>query len=254
MKENTDNHASAVEISLQELLLLYLRKWWALAICCFLGAAILFTYTKLFVTPMYRASIAFYINNSLGETEADRLSSADLSASSWLVNGYMDIVRRRPVLEAASRELNGDYSAGQIGGMLSTAKVDNTQIFQVYVTHSNPAEAARVAEALGKAIPKAATEIIKGSSATAIDERVSVPGAPVSPSYFRSALIGGVVGTLVAIAFLSIRFLRDTRIRDEEELLMLFDLPVLGRIPDFDQEGMTSTYEYVKKPAVKEET
>lgn len=253
MKENTENQASAVEINLQELMLLYLRKWWILVICFVLGAALMFTYTKLFVTPMYRASIAFYINNSRGETESDYLSSADLNASSWLVNGYMDIVRRRPVLEAAAEKLDGDYTAGQIGAMLSTKKVESTQIFQVYVTHFDPVEAARIAEAMGDAVPEAATEIIKGSSATPIDKKVSIPGSPISPSYFRNMLVGGMIGVFVAILFVSIRFLRDTRIRDEEELLMLFNLPVLGRIPDFEQENMTSANEHVKKLAAKEE-
>lgn len=252
MKENNENQASAVELNLQELMLLYLRKWWAIAICCVLGAAMMFTYTKLFVTPMYRSSVSFYINNS-SETNFEYLSSSDLSASSWLVNGYTDMVRRYRVLDVAAADvtLGGKYTAGQIRGMVSTRKTENTPIFQVYVTNSDPKEAAKIANAIAAAVPDAAKEVIKGSTATLID-KARIPSAPISPSYPRSIMIGGMLGFLVAVAILTIRFLRDTRIRDEEELLMLFDLPVLGRIPDFEQEGVTNSYEYVKKPAAKE--
>ena len=251
MEKNNENQASAVEINLQELMLLYLRRWWAIAICCVLGAAIMLTYTKLFVTPLYSASFSVYINNSRGTENSDSLTSADLSASSWLVNGYMEITKKEHVLEAAANRLGG-YTTGQIRGMVSTKKVVNTQIYYVYVTHSVPAEAQRIANAIADVIPTKGAEIIDGSSAKVID-RAKVPVTPISPSYTKSVTVGGLVGVLVAILFLTIRFLRDTRIHDEEELLMLFDLPVLGRVPDFDQEGMTSTYEYVKKPAAKEE-
>lgn len=252
MKENNENQASAVELNLQELMLLYLRKWWAIAICCVLGAAMMFTYTKLFVTPMYRSSVSFYINNR-SETDFEYQSSSDLSAASYLANGYTNVVKSFRVLEkaAADRTLEGKYTAGQIRAMVSSRRIENTPIFQVYVTHSDPQEAAKIANAIGVAVPNAAKDVIRGSSAQLIDE-ARIPGAPVSPSYPRSIMIGGLLGFLVAVAILTIRFLRDTRIRDEEELLMLFDLPVLGRIPDFEQEGMTNSYEYVKKPAAKE--
>lgn len=251
MKENNEHQASAVEINLQELLLLYLRKWWAIAVCFVLGAAIMFTYTKVFVTPMYRSSFSVYINNSRGTQNSDSLSSNDLSASSWLVNGYMEITKKDHVLSAAADRLGG-YTAGQIRGMVSTSKVESTQIYYVYVTHSVPAEAQRIANAIADVIPTKGAEIIDGSSAKVID-RAKLPVAPISPNYTKSIAVGGMLGVLAAIAFLTISFLRDTRIRDEEELLMLFDLPVLGRIPDFDQEGITSTYEYVKKSVAKEE-
>lgn len=250
-KNNNENQASAVEINLQELMLLYLRKWWAIAICCVVGAAIMLTYTKLFVTPLYRSGFSVYINNSRGTENSESLTSADLSASSWLVNGYMEITKKDHVLGAAAERL-GNYSAGRIRGMVSTRKVDNTQIYYVYVTHSIPAEAQRIANAIADVIPTKGAEIIDGSSAKVID-RAKLPTDRISPSYFKAVAVGGLIGAVVAIIFLTIRFLRDTRIRDEEELLMLFDLPVLGRIPDFEQEGMTSTYEYVKKPAAKEE-
>ena len=251
MRENNENQASAVEINLQELLLIYLRKWWVIVICCVLGAAMMFTYTKLLVTPMYRASASFFINNSRGQS-TDYISSSDLSASSWLVNGYMEIVQKDWVLEAATTKLNNDYTVGQIRGMISTSKVESTQMFYVYVTHSMPEEAARIANAIAQVIPTKGAEIIEGTSARVIDF-AKVPVGPVSPSYPKAVMTGGLVGVLLAILFLTIGFLRDTRIRDEEELLMLFDLPVLGRIPDFEREGVTSTYEYVKKPAGKEE-
>lgn len=251
MRENTESQSMMGGVRLQEILLLCLRKWWVIVLCFVLAAAIAFGYTKVFVTPMYTSSISIYINNSRSEQISDYISGADLSASTKLVDGYRNIVTSNRVLEAVADELDHDYTAGGLAGYIYTGKVGETQIFRVYVTHSVPAEAARIANTIAKVFPAKGAEIIEGSSARIIDY-AKVPTSPVSPSYTKNTFFGGVVGAILAVALLIIQYLRDSRIKDEEELLALFDLPVLGRVPDLEQEGIASTYQYAKKPATKE--
>lgn len=250
MRENTESQ-SAAEINLQEYLLLYLRKWWVIALCCALVAAIAFGYTYTFVTPMYRTSISIYINNSRNEQISDYISSADLSTSTRLVDGYRNIVTSDRVLEAVAEEMDHNYTAGQLAGHIATGKVGDTQIFRVYVTHAIPTEAARIANAIAKVFPAKGAEIIEGSSARIIDY-AKVPSGKISPNYTENTMMGGFIGALMAVIFVTIQHLRDSRIKDEEELITLFELPILGRIPDLEQEGTASTYGYAKKPAAKE--
>ncbi len=251
MRENSDARSMAVELNLQEIFLLCLRKWWVIALCCVLVAAIAVGYTVMFVTPLYQSKATVYVNNSKSDQTTDYLSSSDISASSRLVNDYMRLTISDRVLNKAAEKLNNDYTSGQIGSFISTSKLESTQIFQIYVTHPVPAEAARIVNAVAEAVPVVGADIIEGSSAEVIDFG-KVPRGRISPSNSKAAFFGGIVGVLLAIVFLTIEFLRDTRIKDEDELLALFDLPVLGRIPDFEQEGVISTYEYMKKTVEKE--
>ena len=41
------------------------------------------------------------------------------------------------------------------------------------------------------------------------------------------------MGVVLAVAYLTVNFLLDVRIKDEEDLNMLFDVPVLAQIPAF---------------------
>ncbi len=251
MRENSDSRSMAVEFNLLEILLLCLRKWWLIALCCVLTAAIAVGYTIMFVTPQYRSNASIYVNNSNNDQVTDYLSSSDLSASKWLVNGYMRLTISDRVLDQVAERLNNDYTPGQIGSYITTSKLEETQIFQIFVTHPVPAEAARIVNVVAEVVPEVGAEIIEGSSAKVIDLG-DVSNNKVSPSNTKAALSGGAIGVVLAVGFLVIQFLQDTRIKDEEELLALFDLPVLGRIPDFEQEGVISTYEYGKKSVEKE--
>ena len=42
-----------------------------------------------------------------------------------------------------------------------------------------------------------------------------------------------MIGAVIALAYLTLTFLFDVRIKDEEDLSTLFDIPVLAQIPGF---------------------
>ena len=86
---------------------------------------------------------------------------------------------------------------------------------------------------------------VEGSSTKIIDY-AKVPQFPTSPDTTVNCLFGGMVGLLVMLSYLAVRFLLEVRIKDEEELTTLFDIPVLGQIPVFVREN-GKRYEEDKK-------
>ena len=84
-------------------------------------------------------------------------------------------------------------------------------------------------------IPEVGANTLKGSSAEVID-KAKVPSGIYSPSYSTNALMGAAGGFLLAVIYVTIIFLKDTRVKDENDLTEMFRLPILGRIPDLDEE------------------
>lgn len=243
MQETINERTSGIDIDLQRLLITYLRKWWIILICLLLGAAIALTVTYQFVTPMYQARISIYVNNNKSIEEKDYLSSADLSASQRLVNTYVSIAKSERVLEKISESLNDEYTVGWLNRAISAKQLNDTEIFCIYVLHEDPVEAARIANAAAGVAPAEIAELIEGTSARVIDN-AKVPTSRYSPSYSRMTLLGGALGVFAAVVFLTIHYLRDTRIKDENDLTDLYSLPVLGRIPNFDLGSSGSSYGY----------
>lgn len=243
MKETTEERVNGLEINLQELLLTYLRKWWVIVLCFALGAAIALGYTIRFVTPMYRTSVSIYVNNKRAVEDLSYLTSADLSASQSLVNTYISIAKSDRVLEKIAEKLGGDYTAETLSQITAASQYNGTEIFRIYAVHSDPEEAARIANVAAEVAPAELSSIIEGTSARVIDE-AKVPKVRYSPSYQNAVIYGGLVGLMVALVVLTALCLSDTRIKDENDLVSMFALPVLGRIPDFEYTATQSSYGY----------
>ena len=241
MSEMVIERESNAELNVQELLIAYLRQWKAIVLCVILAAAIALGLTYYCVTPMYRTSISLYVNNTNIQDDKDHLSSGDLSASIYLVKGYMAVAKSDAVLGKAAAKLDNEYTVDQLRGSITAERVEDTVIFNLYVTRSDPEEAARIANVLAEVAPVEIPKVIEGSSARVVDT-AKVPTSRYSPSYSRNTLLGAAGGLLLAIVYVTIMYLQDTRIKDENDLTDMFDLPILGRIPDLDKEASVKKY------------
>lgn len=243
MKNSVNNEMQGeVEIDLQKLLFAYLKKWWLIVLCgVLLGGAVLFC-TMQFITPIYRASITIYVNNARSG-EFDYITSSNLQASQQLVNTYTNIINSDMVLEEIASQADVGYTAKDLRGILSTAQVDSTELFRVYIKDPDPERAAYIANVVADVVPGILEDFVEGSSARIVDY-AKVPETRYSPSYSRNALLGAFIGCLLAAAYITLCCLLDVRIKSEEDLAMVSDLPVLGRIPEFGQAGTKrSAYE-----------
>lgn len=221
-----------VEIDLIKLLLLYLHKWWLILLCAMVGGAVMFFYTANFVTPMYQAGVTIYVNNIESGQQIDYISGSNLTASQQLVSTYINIIRSDTVLEKVAESAGLDISAQYIRSIMSASQVGETELFDVYISHPDPEMAAFIANAVAEVAPGEIENFVEGSS-TKIVDYAKVPAVPYTPSYQKNVALGVVAGVILVVAILTVRDLLDVRIKREEDLMELSDLPVLGRIPLF---------------------
>lgn len=251
MNETTKEKETGVELRLQELLTVYLRKWKVIVACVLLGVVIALGLSYFFITPTYRTSITIYVSNNRMTEEKENLTSADLSASIYLVKAYMILATNDTVLTRAATELNEEYSVSQLRSAISTEQYESTVIFTLYVTHTDPEEAARIANVMAEVLPEVAPTVIDASSAKTIAE-ARVPTSPYSPDYQENALMGALISLVLALIYITILHLRDTHIKDENDLTDMFQLPILGSIPDMDIEVSVGGYGHSQQGETKE--
>lgn len=243
MNETINEREPGTELNIQELLLAYLRRWKLMALCLFVGMAIAFSITAFCITPMYQSQVTMYVNNNRYTGDKNYLSSSDLSASIYLVKGYIAVAKSDPVLGKVAEKLGDGYTMTEVKSAITTERDENSVIFTLKVTHADPQKAAGIANALAEVLPVEGPKVIEGTSIKLINS-AKVPTSPSSPNYVTNLLLGAVGGLVLAIVYITILFLKDTRIKDENDLTDMFDLPILGRIPDLDGEFASSTYSY----------
>ncbi len=243
MRENRTDNRDIVEIDLWKLLMVFAQRW-KLILASGLAAALLaFFYTAQFVTPLYRASVTIYVNNINANETIEYISASNLATAQQLVNTYVSMIRSDTVLDKVAQSAGLDYSAGDIRSMMAAAQVDETELFDVYISHPDPEMAARIANAIADVAPSEIAEFVEGSSTKIIDY-AKVPSHYYTPSYQRNIMVGGVIGCLMAAVYVFLGYLLDVRVKDEEDLAALFDLPLLGQIPNFDESHKNKDVRY----------
>ena len=232
----TNETKESMEIDLQKLIIAFLRRWWIIALCTVLAASGTLYYTRHHITPMYMTGVTIYVNNSRADQHINYVSSTNLATAQRLVGTYIEIIQSDNVLEKVADEVGGGVSASFIRSSMAARQKGETELFDVFITHPDPVTAARLANAVAEVAPSEIERFVEGSSAKIVDY-AKVPTVPSAPSVTRNTILGALIGFVLAVAYITVRFLMDVRIREEEDLATLFDVPVLGQIPAFESTG-----------------
>ncbi len=228
-----DNNGETV-IDLFELLGAFIKKIWLVVALTVVGAIVAFAYTLLLVTPQYRSSALLYVNNSdisLGSTSFS-ISNADLTAAKSLVATYSVILKSRTVVNEVIDLSGVNYSYEQMISMVDAKAVDNTEVFSITVTSSNPMEAEMLANLYAQVLPEKISEIVNGTDAKIVDYAV-IAARRSSPSYTKNTAVGALLGFVIAAAIVVIGYLRDDIIHSEDYLTKTYpNIPLLTVVPD----------------------
>ena len=135
---------------------------------------------------------------------------------------------------AASKIINFDITASQIAKCVSTEILSGTQIIKVNVITTDPVKSYQIAQAIAAEAPAEMANIVKGSSMSTVDEP-SKPTSPFGPNYFAASMVGALVGLALALAYVLIRYFRDDTIKGEGDLEGRYNLPVVGVIPNMNE-------------------
>ncbi len=220
------------ELDLKELFKELWKRVWIIVLCAVLVASAMLVYTAAFVTPQYEASTMIYVNNNSNNAN-NALSSADLAVALRLVGTYVNILKSDAVLTEVIAKSGVNLETEEVREMLDSEVVEETEIFRVSITSPDPQMSADIANAIADVAPDKISAILEGSSAKVIDY-AKVPEEPSSPNYVINTLVGGAVGVVLSVLAIAIHMMLDKRIKGEEDLMKLYPIPVLGKIPDMN--------------------
>lgn len=232
-----------MEIDLLKLAKALWRRAWAimLAAVIFGGAAL--TYTAIFVTPLYKAEALMYVNSSnisVGGAKVS-ISQGELTAAQSLIKTYAVILSTRTTLNDVIEQSGVSYTYEELKEMISAQSVNSTEVFSITVTSPSPREAEMLANTIARILPEKIAAIVEGSSARIVDYAVE-PAKKASPSLSKNALIGAMLGFVLACGIVVIMELTDEQIHDSDYLIQTYDIPVLAVIPDLLSATSTNDY------------
>lgn len=219
-------------MSLTEYVALLRRSWLAIVALAVLGAvaAVAFAFVS---TPVYRAQTSTLVTTDVG-TNANELLQGSTYAES-LVASYVRLVGSEAVLQPVIDEEGLDVTSRQLARRVSAESPLNTLVIDIAVTGTDPAETARVADAVTSSLADTVRDVSPQVDGTpsirlTIVESAAVPLVPIAPNTRLLALAGLVAGLVLGVAIALLRFVLGTPVRVAEDVSRVVDAPVLGSI------------------------
>ncbi len=214
------------EIDLLEVLFVLKNHLLVIILCFVIGASAALSYTMFLLQPMYTSSSMIYIFSKTTSVT----TAVDLQIGSQLTVDFEILGTSRPVLEKviADLDLVTDYET-----LLKTVEVENpkdSRIIKITVTNPDPRLACDIANSLASNLAARVAEVIDTEKPSPVED--AVPAVkPSSPSKTKNTALGGIVGMLIAIAFILVRYYSDMSLRDEDDVRKYLGLGTLASVP-----------------------
>lgn len=233
---NSKNNAAAKrnttdEFDLVALFYRYLEKIHWILLTALIGAAIAGVLVFKVITPIYETTAKIYIVGS-----DTTISLSDLQIGSNLAADYQEVFKNWHVHELVDKRLNLDYSYTELSEMITVTNPTNTHVIYIKVKSPNPQEAKNIADTYAQV----AREFIAAKMDMRepnIFEEAKLPDKPATPKKTRDIIIGFLIGALLAVVVVTIKFLGDDRICSSEDVEKVGNLSTLGLIPLQETEG-----------------
>jgi len=106
----------------------------------------------------------------------------------------------------------------------------DTRILDITVANHDQYKAKEIADKVAQISSDSICKIMQIEDVNIVDE-ANFPSAPVSPNVKKNTMIGGILGILLAAAFVIIRFLLNDTIRSSEDIERYLGISTLALIP-----------------------
>lgn len=237
-------------ISLQELFSILRKSFWRILALTIVAALISFAVSSFLIKPTYQAGTQILVTPKKQENEV--IDAQSVQSSVTLVNTYRVIIKSPAILEQVQKEVpNAPTNVAVLNNMVTVESEQNSQVINVSVQSTDAALASNMANSIAEVFSSDVQKLMSVDNVTVLSKS-GIPTSPVSPNILLNTAIAAVVGFLLGVGLAFLREVLDRRIRTEDQVQQILDLPVLGSIPDIDSKVFKSSSKAAKREAVQQ--
>lgn len=216
------------QFSISELINIFLRRWWIIALSAIILCVSGFFYAQFIVTPLYRTDGTLYVNAR--RTQTSDVSTTNIMASQQLATTYKEILKRRTFLAQVAEDVGNKYSVGELSGMITMSPLNETEIMEIKVTGEVPEDVYAICHSVLTHAPDELIRVVNAGSVKILDDG-QIPKTPYSPNVKNYTLVAFALGlALGALIVFCIEFF-DTRVKSRDDIINKYKEPLLGEIP-----------------------
>ena len=179
-----------IDENVQKVIKLLLRKWKLLILFMLIGALLAGVYTAKFTTLTYTSSVEFLaaavdpaheISDSTGEV-ARTSQTSKMNYAMKMIDTYIEIFKTNKFCSKVAGEMNKKYytnlSPADIKQTFTIETVENTAMFKLIVTTTDPTLSYNIAHQMEESVPEQMEETNNGLVQTTVEDKAIKPTPP----------------------------------------------------------------------------
>ena len=222
-----------IEYSLSEIFSILIKRAWIIVLCVVIVTAGAFIVTKYVIDEKYTSSVSMYV--APNSNNVDVLASlSELNYAQEVVNTYIEILKTNSFMTSVAYASGLGYSQKDLSEMVEINAVNDTEIFMVKVTTEDADHSLKLANTIAQMAPQKIIEIKDADAVRVVDPAV-LPIEPSSPNVLKNTAIGLALGLMAGVMLTFLLEMLDKRVKNEDDLVRRYNIPVLGSVPRFDK-------------------
>lgn len=223
-----------MDISLEQLLKLIRKNIVLIVICAAIGFAGAFSISKFVIPKTYISTVKFYVS-TVESRQDSAMNINSLDYAQKVVNTYIEMLKTNRFYHKVMDQSKLSYTVDRFQKMVNFSSLNNTEVFQAQVSAHDPSEAKTIADAITMLAPTTIGELKENSSLKVVDFAV-LSDKPSFPNTVVNSMIGLILGAMSSVTLVLLHYVLDVRIKNEDDLIEKYHIPVLASIPAFSKQ------------------
>ncbi|MEJ7506751.1 protein tyrosine kinase modulator [Staphylococcus simulans] len=181
--------------------------------------------TFFFMKPKFESSTQIIVNQSHSD---EQFMAQQVQSDLKLVNTYTDIIKSPNVLNEVAKNKKVKYTPEQLSKMVNVQNKTESQILNISVVSQNKNDSKLIANEVAGVFKKNIKKIMNVDNVTIISK--ADKGSQVYPKPILNSALAILLGVFVALLIFLVKEMMDKRIKSEQDVEEILNLPVLGTI------------------------
>ncbi|WP_449441824.1 YveK family protein [Ureibacillus acetophenoni] len=188
-----------------------------------------------FLPTIYLAQTQLLVNQKDGDSSM--LSWNQIEMELQLIQTYNIIVKTPTILNKVIEQVNLDLTANQLAEKISVSNESNSKIVNISVEDEHPELAVNIANKIAEVFKDEIPNLMKVDNINILTyATLAKDPTPIKPNKTLNVVIASLVGLMIGIGLSLIFELFNTTVRDEDDLIGIFEFPIMGVVSPFSTE------------------
>lgn len=220
------------EISLVEIGQTLIKRWKLLVFLPILAAAIAFLVSTYFFTPEYESQATLIVLPITERTIDGDVVRHDVSSTRQVVQSTRELTLAHDSMQQIVGELNLPYGPGELR---SRVEIDVGDVTTIRVTDTNPHRAQLIADHITDVLMEYIIDFARLENVQLLNP-AQLPTSPVNDRTTLNMAVAFVLALMISVALAFLFEHLDNTIKTSEDVQKYLSVPVLGVIPEFEEE------------------